>query len=229
MSSAIDTPREGERERGGGGGLAHGSSPNLELGWAEAIHWLPNGPNLLSTKTTIICTPSYMFFGKKMYSKLSLPINNGSGIEIQSPGFCGQTIMGRERVWKTGNWKKIIQTTILAKPKIPYFITWIKLNNNKLHISSGPILFYWNLDYNIFFFYNKAYNFLKFIDDQTTSQEKHRTINKFKDNALRKFLQVGWKNVQLKKRMRLGGILPTLLLLWLSYHISSAYLCVYYM
>ena len=38
MSSAIDTPREGERERGGGGGLAHGSSPNLELGWAEAIH-----------------------------------------------------------------------------------------------------------------------------------------------------------------------------------------------
>ena len=75
----------------------------------------------------------------------------------------------------------------------------MKLNNNKLHISSGPILFYWNLGYNIFFFYNKAYNFLKFIDDQTTSQEKHRTINKFKDNVLRKFLQVGWQNVQPQK------------------------------
>lgn len=35
MSSAIDTP-ESERERARG--LAHGSSPNLKLGWAEAIH-----------------------------------------------------------------------------------------------------------------------------------------------------------------------------------------------
>lgn len=62
MSSAIDTP-ESERERARG--LAHGSSPNLKLGWAEANHWFSNGPNLLSTKTTIICTPSYMFFKKK--------------------------------------------------------------------------------------------------------------------------------------------------------------------